>query len=346
MSLKFTDITKPDYERILVAEESISGFYCITAIHNTKRGPALGGCRYFNYKSNQEQETDVLNLSKAMTYKNSLANLDFGGGKATVNAKVSKSDMYELFAEVLNKLDGTYITAGDIGMVDEDLVNLKKYSKFVCSTLGTDSGQSTAYGVFNAMLGYNEFANNSTSLENKKIIIKGYGKVGSRLANFCKAQGALIEIVDFEQKKNVIEEDGYVFISDYKDTHFNEIDIFSPCATGGDLNNEFINFIQQKKVHCILGAANNQLANPSIEKQLHELNVVYCPDYCVNAGGVIILALRSSIKEDLEYADSEAKQKLIGIKDQLKNILKLSKTKNQLSTVSSNELAERGFLDR
>jgi len=96
-------------------------------------------------------------------------------------------------------------------------------------------------------------------------------------------------------------------------------------------------------VHCVLGAANNQLADPSIEKKLYEMNVDYCPDYCVNAGGVIILALRSSIKEDLEYVDIEAKQKLIGIKDQLKNILELSKAKNQLSTVSSNELAERGF---
>ena len=343
MSLKFTEITKPGYERILVAEESISGFYSITSIHNTKRGPALGGCRYFNYNSNQEQETDVLNLSKAMTYKNSLANLDFGGGKATVNAKVSKSNMYELFAEVLNKLDGSYITAGDIGMVDEDLVNLKKYSKFVCSTLGTDSGQSTAFGVFNAMIGYNEFANNSHSLKNKKIIIKGYGKVGSRLASFCKEQGALIEIVDFQEKKNLIEEDGYSFIADYKDTRFDEIDIFSPCATGGDLNNEFISFVNTKKIHCILGAANNQLADNSIEQKIHDLNVVYCPDYCVNAGGVIILALRSSIKEDLEYSDPEARQKLISIKDQLKNILELSKAKNQLSTISSNELAERGF---
>ena len=345
MSLKFTEIIKPGYERILVAEEGMSGFYSITAIHNTKRGPALGGCRYFNYSSNQEQETDVLNLSKAMTYKNSLANLDFGGGKATVNANVSKSDMYELFAEVLNKLDGTYITAGDIGMVDEDLVNLKKYSKFVCSTLGTDSGQSTAYGVFNAMLGYNEYANNSSSLENKKIIIKGYGKVGSRLANFCKAQGALIEIVDFEQKKNLIEEDGYVFIADYKDTHFNEIDIFSPCATGGDLNNEFISFIKQKKVHCILGAANNQLFDPSIEKKLHAMNVVYCPDYCVNAGGVIILALRSNIKQDMEYFEEAAKEKLVGIKKILKDILYLSEKKKQLWTISSNYLAQKGLAD-
>ena len=343
MTLIFKDLKHDNYERVLLAQDNSTGFHSITAIHNTKRGPALGGCRYFAYQSHDDQLTDVLKLSKAMTYKNSLANLDFGGGKATVNAKITKDNFYELFAQVLKALDGTYITAGDIGMIDEDLIELKKLSPYVCSTKGSDSGLSTSFGVFNAMIGYEEFQNQQSSLENKKILIKGYGKVGARLAQFCKNSGAMVEVVDFKSKKDLIENDGFAYLENYQDTNFNQIDIFSPCATGGDLSQEFLNFSENVKVDCVLGAANNQLADNDIEQKLFNKGITYCPDYCVNAGGVIILALRSSIKEDMEYDEPEAKKKLIGIKDQLKNILSLSKNKNQLSTVSSNELAEKGF---
>jgi len=343
MTLIFKDLKHDNYERVLLAQDELIGFHSITAIHNTKRGPALGGCRYFAYESHDDQLGDVLRLSKAMTYKNSLANLDFGGGKATVNAKITKDNFYELFAQVLKALDGTYITAGDIGMIDEDLIELKKLSPYVCSTKGSDSGLSTSFGVFNAMIGYEEFQNQKSTLENKKILIKGYGKVGARLAQFCKNSGAMVEVVDFKSKKDLIENDGFAYLENYQDTNFNQIDIFSPCATGGDLNQEFLNFSESVKVDCVLGAANNQLADNDIEQKLFNKGITYCPDYCVNAGGVIILALRSSIKEDMEYDEPEAKKKLIGIKDQLKNILSLSKNKNQLSTVSSNELAEQGF---
>ena len=111
------------------------------------------------------------------------------------------------------------------------------------------------------------------------------------------------------------------------------------------MNTEFINFHKSKKINCVLGAANNQLANSDIEKQFFDLGIDYCPDYCVNAGGVIILALRSSIKEDMEYMEPTAEKKLIMIKGQLKKILELSKEKNQLSTVSSSQLAEKGLLE-
>ena len=215
MTLKLTDLKYPDYERVLLAEEEKTGFHSITAIHNTKRGPALGGCRYFPYNSHDDQLNDVLKLSKAMTYKNSLANLSFGGGKATVNARVSKHHFHELFSQVLNELDGAYLTAGDIGIIDQDLIELKKLSPHVCSTKGTDSGQSTAFGVFNAMIGYQEFKQNSSSLEGKKILIKGYGKVGSRLASFCKNAGATIEVVDFESQKFLIEQNGFKFLNHY-----------------------------------------------------------------------------------------------------------------------------------
>ena len=149
---------------------------------------------------------------------------------------------------------------------------------------------------------------NSTIAIEKKILIKGYGKVGARLAQFCKNSGAMVEVVDFKSKKDLIENDGFAYLENYQDTNFNQIDIFSPCATGGDLNQEFLNFSENVKVDCVLGAANNQLADNDIEKKLFNKGITYCPDYCVNAGGVIILALRSSIKEDMEYDEPEAKK--------------------------------------
>ena len=264
MTLIFKDLKHDNYERVLFAQDESIGFHSITAIHNTKRGPALGGCRYFAYQSHDDQLTDVLKLSKAMTYKNSLANLNFGGGKATVKAKITKDNFYELFAQVLKALDGTYITAGDIGMIDEDLIELKKLSPYVCSTKGSDSGLSTAFGVFNAMIGYEEFQNQQSTLENKKILIKGYGKVGARLAQFCKNSGAMVEVVDFKSKKDLIENDGFAYLENYQETNFNQIDIFSPCATGGDLNQEFLNFSESVKVDCVLGAVNQPCSIPYV----------------------------------------------------------------------------------
>ncbi len=193
MTLNIKDKPKDGFERVVYAEEDKFNFYSVIAIHNTKRGPALGGCRYFNYQDFIKQEEDVLKLAEAMTYKNSLAELPFGGGKATIHSKINKKDAYSLFGEVLNKLNGTYITAGDMGTVDEDLRGFREYSDHVCNPIGSDSGLGTALGVYYSMLGCVEFKFGQDSLVNKNIFIKGYGKTGSRIASLCKKDGANIE---------------------------------------------------------------------------------------------------------------------------------------------------------
>ena len=178
----------------------------------------MGGCRYFNYQDFNKQEEDVLKLAEAMTYKNSLAELPFGGGKATIHSKINKKDAYSLFGEVLNKLNGTYITAGDMGTVDEDLRGFREYSDHVCNPIGSDSGLGTALGVYYSMLGCVEFKFGQDSLVNKNIFIKGYGKTGSRIASLCKKDGANIEISDLEHKKDLIERDGcLLYTSDAAD---------------------------------------------------------------------------------------------------------------------------------
>ena len=217
MTLNIKDKPKDGFERVVYAEEDKFNFYSVIAIHNTKRGPALGGCRYFNYQDFNKQEEDVLKLAEAMTYKNSLAELPFGGGKATIHSKINKKDAYSLFGEVLNKLNGTYITAGDMGTVDEDLRGFREYSDHVCNPIGSDSGLGTALGVYYSMLGCVEFKFGQDSLVNKNIFFKGYGKTGSRIASLCKKDGANIEISDLEHKKDLIERDGYKFCRQLQD---------------------------------------------------------------------------------------------------------------------------------
>ena len=342
MSLSIKDKSKDGFERVVYAEDEKFNFNSIIAIHNTKRGPALGGCRYFNYPDLNKQEEDVLKLAEAMTYKNSLAELPFGGGKATIHAKINKKDAYSLFGEVLNKLNGTYITAGDMGTVDEDLRGFREYSDYVCNPIGSDSGLSTAIGVYYSMLGCLEFKYGQESLKNKNIFIKGYGKTGSRIASLCKKDGANIEISDLEHKKDLIEKDGYKFCNRLRDTSFKKIDIYSPCAGGGDLNKEFMNFANNK-ISIITGSANNQLANKEIENELNNKNILYCPDYCANAGGVIILGSRISIKEDLEPDDKIVDDLLKKIKSRTKFILEKSDKEMVLASKIANEIALDGL---
>ena len=342
MTLNIKDKPKDGFERVVYAEEDKFNFYSVIAIHNTKRGPALGGCRYFNYQDFNKQEEDVLKLAEAMTYKNSLAELPFGGGKATIHSKINKKDAYSLFGEVLNKLNGTYITAGDMGTVDEDLRGFREYSDHVCNPIGSDSGLGTALGVYYSMLGCVEFKFGQDSLVNKNIFIKGYGKTGSRIASLCKKDGANIEISDLEHKKDLIERDGYKFCSQLQDTSFEKIDIYSPCAGGGDLNMEFLNFANNK-ILMITGSANNQLDNIDIEEELYNKGILYCPDYCANAGGVIILGSRISVKEDLEPDDKIVDDLLKKIKSRTKFILEKSQKDLILASNIASEMALDGL---
>jgi len=342
MTLNFKEKKHDGFEQVLYAEDSRLKFQSIVAIHNTNRGPALGGCRYYDYSNIEDQEKDVLKLAEAMTYKNSLAELSFGGGKSTIHAQIDKNDAHDLFAEVLNKLDGKYITAGDMGTVDDDLRGFRKKSKHVCNPIGSDSGLSTAYGVYYSMHGCLDFKYGSTSLKDKNIFIKGYGKTGSRIAAFCKSEGANIEISDLKKNKILIEKDGFEFCEKLENSTFKKIDIFSPCAAGGDLNEDFLRFAKNK-IDIITGSANNQLASPQIEKNIFDNNIIYCPDYCANAGGVVILGSRITIRENLEPEDKEANELLLKIKTRTKMILEKSKNDSRLASDIAKEIALKGI---
>ena len=193
------------------------------------------------------------------------------------------------------------------------------------------------------MKGYFGSINDKENLNGKNILIKGYGKVGSRLAKICSDQGANIEIIETNEiAYNNAKKNNFSCIKSIDETSFENIDIFSPCATGGDVNAENYSFFCQK-VKLILGAANNQLANEEIEQSLLNSNVDYCPDYCANAGGVIILALRVSVRDDLEPYEKEANDILQKIKERTRYLFETSKNRALQPSIIAKEIAEENL---
>ena len=182
MGLKTKDISIPNYERVIHAMNETTNLNCIIAIHNTKLGPALGGVRSWPYNNFEEHLNDALRLSKAMSLKNSVCGINFGGGKAVINLKGIKKtpDLYESYGELVDQLNNTYITAGDVGTSMEDLVSINKTTKYV-SGIKLETSAPTAKGIFNAINTVYEFLTHK-KLEESTIAISGVGKVGSKLA--------------------------------------------------------------------------------------------------------------------------------------------------------------------
>ena len=182
MSLNIREIPVSNYERIIHAVNVTTKLDCVISIHNTKLGPALGGVRSWSYDNFQKQLQDALNLSKAMSLKNSICGINFGGGKAVINLKGVKktSELYESYGEVVNKLNNTYITAGDVGTTMEDLLLINKSTNYV-SGIKLETSAPTARGVYNAIKTTHNFLTNK-DIKNSVVAISGIGKVGSKLA--------------------------------------------------------------------------------------------------------------------------------------------------------------------
>ena len=206
MALKIKDINEKGYERVIHATNETTKLDCIIAIHNTKLGPALGGVRSWEYRSFEEQKNDVLRLSEAMTLKNSVCGINFGGGKASINlSNVKKTpELYQSYAEVVEALNGTYLTAGDVNTFKEDLVECSKISKHVYG-INLETSGPTAIGLFYAIKTAFNFVNNKHDLKNAHVAISGVGKVGGKLAKLLSNVGAKVTASSINLIKNEIE---------------------------------------------------------------------------------------------------------------------------------------------
>jgi glutamate dehydrogenase/leucine dehydrogenase len=329
MGLKIKDISIPKYERVIHATNKSTNLNCIIAIHNTKLGPALGGVRSWSYNNFEEHLYDALRLSKAMSLKNSVCGINFGGGKAVINLKgiIKSHELYESYGELVDQLNNTYITAGDVGTSMEDLISINKTTKYV-SGIKLETSAPTAKGIFNSINAVYKFFTYK-KLEESTIAISGVGKVGSKLSKLLFEKKAKLIVSNIGKDAiDQLKHDKILFKQyDINSIFEQKCDIMSPCALGGVINSEIKNKLKCK---AIVGAANNQLDKPETAIWLKENNIFYAPDYLVNSGGVIAISCEINNSEDT------LDDQLNKISDKVLSLLKESKK----SSLSTDKIAE------
>ncbi|MES2394712.1 MAG: Glu/Leu/Phe/Val dehydrogenase dimerization domain-containing protein [Bacteroidota bacterium] len=340
-------MTLNNHEQVLFCNDNETGLKAIVAIHNTILGPSLGGTRMWTYKNEMEALTDALRLSRGMTYKSSVAGLNLGGGKAVIigDSKTQKSEaLMRRFGKFVNSLAGKYITAEDVGISTKDMEYIKMETDFVTGlpeNMGGSGDPSpvTAYGVFIAMKASAHEKWGNESLSGKKIVVQGIGHVGESLVHYLVKDGAKVFINDINETrlKAVAKETGAEVIS-AEMVYDMEMDIYAPCALGATVNTDTLNRL---KCSIICGSANNQLADENIHgKMVIEKDILYAPDFVVNAGGII------NVYYELEgYNRERALAHAEKIYQTTLNIFKIAKEQNIPTYMAANRLAEKRIAD-
>lgn len=290
----FSEVSKLGHEQVVFCHDEATGLKAIIGIHNTVLGPACGGTRMWNYTNEQEALTDVLRLSRGMTYKSAISGLNFGGGKAVIIGDVNtmKTEAFlRRFGKFVQSLGGKYITAEDVNMKTRDMEIIGMETKYVTGLPevrggGGDPSPVTAYGTYLGMKATAKKVYGSDSLEGKKIAIQGVGQVGMYLVDHLTKENAKLYITDIsEAKLKAISEKSGATVVGMDEVYDLDVDIYAPCALGATLND---NTIGRLKCQMVAGAANNQLAD---EKKhgymLLDKGITYAPDFLINAGGII-----------------------------------------------------------
>ena len=335
---------KDAHEQVVFCADEQSGLRAIIAIHNTALGPALGGTRFYPYAGEQAALADVLNLARGMSYKNALAGLDLGGGKAVIIGDPGRDKSEALlraYGRFVQSLGGRYLTACDVGTYSEDMDLIARESRFVTGrTLANggagDSSVLTAFGVFQGMRASAERVFGTPSLHGRRVGVEGVGKVGHRLVELLREDGAEVVVCDVSPQaiERVRQRHPEVdVVVDARALTEADIDVFAPCALGGALDDVTVARLRAKVV---CGAANNQLAHPGVEKQLDERGILYAPDYVVNSGGVIQVA-----DEIAGFNMERARAKAAQIYDTTLKIFAIASEEGVPPAVAADRLAER-----
>jgi leucine dehydrogenase len=334
----------PDFdhhENVSFFDDKASGLKSIISIHSTALGPSCGGCRMYPYATPDAALTDVLRLSRGMSYKSAIANLPLGGGKAVIigDPAKDKSDAKLMaFAEAVNALGGRYITAMDVGMGPKDMPVIARATKFIAGydqpgKKGGDSGPLTALGVFVGLKAAVKHKFGTETTKGLTIAIQGLGKVGMGLAKRLHAEGAKLIVADVSEDvvRRAVDAFGAREASP-ENIIAAECDVFSPNALGAVLNNETVMGLHATVV---AGAANNQLARDLHGKMLMERGVLYAPDYVINGGGIICVA-----GQIYDWDNEEIERRVLKIADTLGSIFKRSDTERQPTNVIADRMAE------
>ncbi len=294
----FDEVSQYAHEQLVYCYDENTGLKAIIGIHNTVLGPALGGTRMWNYKSEKEAFVDVLRLSRGMTFKASISGLNLGGGKAVIIGdarKIKTEALLRRFGKYIESLHGKYVTAEDVNMSPDDMEYIAMETKYVTGLSEKMGGSGdpspfTAYGVYMGMKACAKEAYGSDSLTGKKVGVQGVGHVGHYLVKHLSVEGAKIIVSDINKDKiKSIAKDFKVEAVNEKELYHSDMDIYAPCALGATVNE---NTLSKMNCDIIAGAANNQLENEDKHgKLLMEKGIIYAPDFMINAGGLINVGL-------------------------------------------------------
>ncbi|MFR9790374.1 Leu/Phe/Val dehydrogenase [Streptomyces sp. MB22_4] len=287
------------HEQVVLCQDRASGLKAVIALHSTALGPALGGTRFYPYATEAEAVADALNLARGMSYKNAMAGLDHGGGKAVIIGDPERDKTEELllaYGRMVASLGGRYVTACDVGTYVADMDVVARACRWTTGRSpenggAGDSSVLTAFGVYQSMRACAQHLWGDPSLRDRTVGVAGVGKVGHHLVRHLLDEGAKVVITDVRPdavQRILDEHEGVTAVADTDALiRVEGLDIYAPCALGGALNDETVPVLTAKVV---CGAANNQLAHPGVEKDLADRGILYAPDYVVNAGGVIQVA--------------------------------------------------------
>ena len=331
------------HEQVVFCQDARTGLKAIIGIYSTALGPSLGGTRFYPYASEDEALADVLRLSTAMAYKNALAGLDLGGGKAVIigdPAQLKTEALLRAYGRFVASLGGRYITACDVGTFSEDMDIIARECRYVTGRTvanggAGDSSVLTALGVMHGMRAAAQHAWGSTSLEGRRVGVEGVGKVGHRLVAHLVEAGAEVVVCDVSDAATEAvraRHPGVRVVRDVNALIAEDLDVLAPCALSGTLTDERIAAMSTRVV---CGAANSQLAHPGAEKLLADRGILYAPDYVVNAGGVIQVADELS-----GFSFDRAKSACERIFETTANVLAIADSDAVPPSVAADRLAE------
>jgi leucine dehydrogenase len=330
------------HELVVFGHDAASGLRAIIAIHSTALGPAAGGCRMWPYASTAEAVADVLRLSRGMSYKNALAGLKFGGGKAVIigDARKGKTpELFEAFGRFVDSLGGRYVTAEDVGTTTTDMTQVARGTRYVAGLgaapgeAGGDPGPKTALGVFLGLKAAVKFRLGRADLADISVAVQGAGGVGYHLCGMLAAEGAKLSVADVRPValQRVCDEFKARAVA-VEEVLFEDVDVISPCALGAVLSAQSI---PRLRARVIAGAANNQLAQGQDGAALPAAGILYAPDYVINAGGII------SVSREYHGGASEAQviADIQGIPARLTEIFERARRENRTTNAVADELA-------
>lgn len=345
-----TPLISLDHEGLVIRRGRRSGAYTIVAVHSTRLGPALGGCRMWRYASSADGARDALRLARAMTYKAAAAGLPLGGGKGVICAPPGRPVAGERrramlldFADTVNALDGAYVTAEDVGTSTADMLTIREGTEHVTGLPESAGGSGdpspmTALGVESAIQACCARRFGDSELEGRLVAVVGVGRVGSQLVRRLSAAGARLLLADIDESKRALAEElpGASWCDPNVALHA-EVDVLAPCALGGVVNESNVGLL---RCEIVCGSANNQLAHDGLAEDLAEHDILYAPDFVANAGGLINIAV------ELEGYDADrAFERVRAIEDAMAELLDEAEESETTPLAAAYRLARRRLGD-